>query len=166
MSGTKHLPTEWGQTVALWQIFLLCSLNISGDISDSCIQQQPQIWSIHELWQFLWSLNQIVHLTLQGFEERDSLFVCLFVSLSDSKSGEWKTIGDVSLEICSQTYEETRRIQDPVQLQVNNKTSKVINRTRIWYLSIYGIVLLKYNFFYYQPISTNNNYSRNNLFAK
>lgn len=36
--------------------------------------------------------------------------------LSDSKSEGWEKTGNVSLETCSRTFEETRRIQDPVQV--------------------------------------------------
>ena len=36
-------------------------------------------------------------------------------ALSDSKSEEWEKIGNMSLESCSQIFEEIRRIQDPVQ---------------------------------------------------
>lgn len=35
--------------------------------------------------------------------------------LSDSKSEEWEKIGNISLVCHSPIFEETRRIQDPVQ---------------------------------------------------
>lgn len=35
--------------------------------------------------------------------------------LTDSKSEEWDKPGNISLESCSQIYEETGRVQNPVQ---------------------------------------------------
>lgn len=52
------------------------------------------------------------------------------LALGDSKSEGCNKIGSVSFESCSQSFEETRRIQDPVQFAYN-KTSKTTNRIRI-----------------------------------
>ena len=54
-----------------------------------------------------------VRRTWDGFFQGGSRAV--FV-LSDSKSEGWEKMGNVSLESCSQTFEETRRVQGPVQV--------------------------------------------------
>ena len=62
---------------------------------------------------------------LQGFGKR------IVLALNDSKSKGGNKIGNVNLESHNQMLEETRKIQNSVQFIGRNKTSKVINNTRI-----------------------------------
>lgn len=49
-----------------------------------------------------------------------AVFFFNFLYFTDSKSEEWEKIGNISLESHSQIFEETRRIQDPVQFIMND----------------------------------------------
>ena len=50
---------------------------------------------------------------------------------------------NVGLEACSQMFQESRRIQDPVQLTDVTKTSETIDRTRIQHLHVCIIVSIE-----------------------
>lgn len=98
--------------------YLVCSLNVSDDViwctgKLSVWPTQKQAWrrlSKHDLWwQFLWFISSCLASVCRASRTKQFLFS----KIPSQKNGRELEI--ISLESCSQIFEENRTIQDPVQ---------------------------------------------------
>lgn len=71
-------------------------------------------------------VSEVRILSSQGFGEKAVLV------LSGSEAGGWEESGNVGLESRSQIWEETGRVQEPVQLAGRSQASGP-NRSGVWY---------------------------------
>ena len=92
-----------------WQIFLVCSLNVSGILlrdHRTTDTTTGLTWAVLVVsLKFIFSCPALPCMALR----KGQLYFH-----SDSRWEEWEETGNVSLESSSQVLEETRRIQDPV----------------------------------------------------
>ena len=89
--------------MAIGEIFLVCSLNVSGDLCECLTLQKhknsPYMSCCGDFTEVYIKLSSF---SLQG--KKESLFL-----VTSSQMGREK-IGNVGLEICCQIFEEARRI--------------------------------------------------------
>lgn len=110
--------------VSVWGAGCVCVFGLHHEacrilVSGPRIEPRPRWWK-------LWVLTTDHEGTpLCGF----GIGQFYFSMISSHKGG--RKIGNDSLDSCSQILKETRRIQDPVSLQVEKEISNVINGTRI-----------------------------------
>ena len=116
--------------------FLDVSVKVSSavqNVSDDVIECWDKFskWLTQQAWRLskhgllrlsLLSLYQVVQLQSAGLQEKGSFSSQWFKAKIREK------IENVSLESCSQIFEETRRIQDPVQFTGRKKKKKLNNK--------------------------------------
>ena len=136
MSGSKHLHMEWGQVVAIrfswFAVWMSDDIMHAGgppNFSEWPRQQQTQRrLSKHEvLWQFLWSLYQVIQsVGLRGKEQ------LLFLVIPSQKVG--RKLESLFWSIITRYWRKLVEFRIQFSSQVNNKISKTMNSTRAWYL--------------------------------
>lgn len=127
ISGLKHVQMERGQTVGIWWIFLVCSLNVSDEgtgctsLSGPCSNRHKGDCLNQLLWWFLWSLYQVIHILFAGVQEKAFIL--------PSKDGRKSEI--LAWRVVARYLRELKVLKMQSTLQANTKSSKTRNSPRI-----------------------------------